>query len=58
LNDFSATVDWLVRREIQVSPTIQYERFNFPLVSPTPQSNVAVGLQLAFRPVHTASRKQ
>jgi membrane-associated phospholipid phosphatase len=58
LNDVSATVDWLVKREIQVSPMVQYERFNFPLVSPTPQTNVAVGLQFTFWPVHTPSRKQ
>ena len=58
LNDVSATVDWLVKREIQVSPMIQYERFNFPLVSPTPQTNVAAGLQFTFWPDHTPSRKQ
>jgi membrane-associated phospholipid phosphatase len=53
LNDVSATVNWLVKRELQVSPMIQYERYNFPLVSPTPQTNVAVGLQLTFWPTHT-----
>jgi hypothetical protein len=58
LNDVSVTVDWLLKRELQVSPTVQYERFNFPLVSPTPQTNVAVGLQFTFWPVHTPSRKQ
>jgi hypothetical protein len=53
LNDASVSVDWLVKREIQVSPTVQYERFNFPLISPTPKNNVAVGLQVMFWPTHT-----
>ncbi len=52
LNDFSATVDWLFKRELQVSPMVQYERYDFPLVSPTPQSNVAVGFQFTFWPTH------
>ncbi len=52
LNDVSATVDWLVKRDIQISPTVQYERFNFPLVSPTPKTNVAVGLQIMLWPAH------
>lgn len=52
LNDVSATVDWLVKRDIQVSPIVQYERFNFPLVSPTAKTNVAVGLQVMLWPTH------
>ena len=52
LNDVSATVDWLVKREIQISPTVQYERFNFPLISAAPKTNVAVGLQVMFWPTH------
>jgi membrane-associated phospholipid phosphatase len=52
LTDFTATVDWLVKRDLQVSPMIQYERYNFPLVSSTPQSNVAAGLQVTFWPTH------
>ncbi len=58
LNDISATVDWLVKRDIQISPIVQFERFNFPLVSPTPRNNVAAGLQVTFWPVHGVSRRQ
>ncbi len=52
LNDVSTTVDWLVKRDIQISPTVQYERFNFPLISPAPKNNVAVGLQVMLWPTH------
>jgi membrane-associated phospholipid phosphatase len=58
LNDVAATVDWLIKPQIQISPMVQYERFDFPLVSPTPRTNVAAGLQVTFWPVHTPSRKQ
>lgn len=58
LNDFSATVDWLIRPEIQIQPMVQYERYNFPLVSPTPRSNVTAGLQVTFWPTHGLTRRQ
>ena len=52
LNDVSASVDWLVKKEFQISPTVQYERFNFPLISATPKTNVTVGFQVMFWPTH------
>ncbi len=52
LNDVSAKVDWLFKRDLQVSPMFQYERYNFPLLSPVPKSNVAVGLQVTYWPAH------
>jgi len=58
LNDVAATVDWLIKPQIQISPMVQYERFNFPLVSPTPRNNVAAGLQIMFWPVHQPSHRQ
>ena len=56
LNDVSTAVDWLVKRDFQISSTFQYERWNFPLVSPTPKNNVAVGLQVMFWPVHDSAK--
>jgi membrane-associated phospholipid phosphatase len=52
LTDVSTTVDWLLRRDIQVSAVAQYERWNFPLVSPVPNKNMTVGLQVTFWPAH------
>ncbi len=53
LTDVAATVDWLFKPEIQISPMVQYEHFNFPLVSSTPKTNVALGLQVTFWPAHS-----
>ena len=52
LNDFSTTVDWLFRRDIQLSSTVQYERWNFPLLSAVPKSNVSASFQIMFWPTH------
>ncbi len=52
LNDYTATVNWLFKKEIQVQPTVQYERWDFPLISSTPKTNVTAALQITFWPVH------
>jgi membrane-associated phospholipid phosphatase len=50
LNDVSASIDWLFKHSIQLSSTLQVERWNFPLLSPTPVYNVSTGLQITFLP--------
>jgi hypothetical protein len=55
VNDFSTTVDWLFKRDIQLSSVLQYERWNFPLLSSGPVSNVSASLQLMFWPIHGTS---
>jgi hypothetical protein len=55
LNDVSASVEWLFKKGVQLSSTIQYERWNFPLLSPSPVHNVTASLQLMFWPVHGTS---
>jgi hypothetical protein len=58
LNDFSTSLDWLLKHDIQLSSTVQYERWNFLLLGPGPVSNVSASLQLMFWPTHgTASGK-
>ncbi len=57
LHDLSAKVDWLVERDLQVSGTFQYERWKLPLLSATPQSNVAVGIQITYWPRHDGPQK-
>lgn len=56
LTDFSTAVDWLVKRDFQISSTVQYEHWNFPLISSTPKNNVGVGFQVMFWPVHDAAK--
>jgi membrane-associated phospholipid phosphatase len=52
LNDFSTSVDWLFKRDIQLSSTVQYERWNFPLLSAVPKNNVSASFQIMFWPTH------
>ena len=54
LNDFSVNVSWLLKHQFQVSSMVQYERWNFPLLSATAQSDVAAQFQVTYWPLHTA----
>ena len=51
LNDFSARANWLLRSDLTLSSTIQYERWSFPLLASAPQSNVTASFQLSYRPL-------
>ncbi len=50
LNDFSGSVDWLFKHNIQFSSTIQYERWNFPFLSSLPINNVTTQIQVMYTP--------
>jgi hypothetical protein len=52
LNDVSGTIEWLFKRNIQISSTLQFERWNFPFLSDTPQRNVAFSFQVMLLPMH------
>jgi membrane-associated phospholipid phosphatase len=58
LNDFSTSVNWLVKSQFQVSAMVQYERWNFPLLSVQPKSDVAGQLQIMYWPTHTKGTGQ
>ena len=50
LNDFSASVDWLFKHDIQLSSTVQYESWNFPFLSSSAVNNVSTQIQVMFTP--------
>ena len=50
LNDFSANVDWLFKHNVQLSSTLQYERWNFPFLSGSPVSNFTTQIQITYTP--------
>jgi hypothetical protein len=52
LNDFSASVDWLLKHNLQLSSTVQYESWNFPFLSSSTLTNVSTQIQLMFTPTH------
>lgn len=49
-HDFKATLECALSSTLQAVGWVQYERWNFPVLAPTPQSNVTVSVQLAYTP--------
>jgi membrane-associated phospholipid phosphatase len=50
LNDFSVKSEWLLSRRWTASGFVQYEQWNFPLLSSTQQRNLTTAFQLSFTP--------
>ncbi len=50
LNDFGANIDWLFKHDLQLSSTLQYERWNFPFLSASPVSNFTTQIQIMYTP--------
>ena len=50
LSDFSAQYDFPWRKTVGVSTQLQYERWNFPVLSNQPTSNVSFSLQFTYKP--------
>ncbi len=48
--DFGARADLLVRPQLSLTSSLQYEQWNFPLLSPTRNSNFTASLQLTYWP--------
>ncbi len=51
LYDGRAAATYMVKPSLELSGYLQYERWHFPLLSSTTQSNVAVAVQLNFAPL-------
>ena len=50
LNDASVEADFLLGHELGVSSRVQYEHWNYPILSPQPQTNVSVSVQMTYWP--------
>ena len=50
LADYSASAGFMVSHEIAFSGRLQYERWYFPVLSPTGKSDVTASVQLTFSP--------
>ncbi|HWR14659.1 MAG TPA: capsule assembly Wzi family protein [Terriglobales bacterium] len=48
--DFAVSATWTVRQNIDISPKLQIERWNFPLLSAGPERNVSGSVQFTYRP--------
>jgi membrane-associated phospholipid phosphatase len=51
LNDASVNVNWWLRNDLNVTGMVQYEKWNFPLLAPTPQTNWTSSVQVQFYPL-------
>jgi hypothetical protein len=45
-----ASVDWALSPTLQASGWVQQERWNFPVLAPTPVSNTSISLELTYTP--------
>ncbi len=50
LNDASVQADFLVGREFGVASRVQYEHWNYPILSAQPQTNISVSVQMTYWP--------
>jgi len=50
LNDGGVRADFWVGTAVMLSGSVQYEKWNYPLLDPLPRSNVATTLELSFWP--------
>lgn len=58
LQDFNGSYDLPLRRDMKMKAGMQYERWNFPALASTPQSNFTVSVQFTYQPGHVRLRKQ
>jgi hypothetical protein len=49
-HDFRAMFDYALSPTLSTSAWVQFERWNFPVLAPTPQSNVSASVQLTYTP--------
>jgi len=49
-NDFGARADLLLRPQLSLAGSLQYEQWDFPLLSPVRNSNVTTSIQLTYWP--------
>ena len=50
LNDGSVTMNWWVRRDLNLSGFVQYEKWRAPILAPGSQTNWTSSFEIAFRP--------
>jgi hypothetical protein len=49
-HDFRAAFDYTITPTLSTTAWVQYERWNFPVLAPAPQSNVTASVQLTYTP--------
>ena len=57
INDASIGTGYWFREKWNVSATVQYEKWNYPLLAPRPQTNIVSSVGIAFAPFGGRVRK-
>ena len=52
LNDGGASAHFWLGSTVQVSGSVQYEKWNYPVLDPLPRSNVTTSVEVSFWPRH------
>jgi hypothetical protein len=50
INDAAVNVNWWVRKNVDVTGMLQYEKWNYPILAPTPQTNWTSSVGFTFYP--------
>jgi hypothetical protein len=50
INDASVNANWWIRNNVNVTALLQYEKWNFPLLASTPQTNWTSSVGISFYP--------
>lgn len=58
VQDINGSYDFLLRPDMKVKAGAQYERWKFPKLGSTPQSNFTISVQFTYQPGRTSLRKQ
>jgi hypothetical protein len=57
LTDFSATANYWLRSDLELSGLVQHERWLFPVIQPNVSDNVTAAVQLTFEPGNLFAKK-
>jgi hypothetical protein len=52
INDASVSVNWWMHNNLNFTGLLQYEKWNYPLLAPTPQNNWTTSLGVNFYPLN------
>jgi len=58
LNDAGVRAEFWLRSSFKVSGSVQYEKWNYPVLDPLPRSNVTTSIELGFWPRHWGLQAQ
>jgi hypothetical protein len=56
LNDYSATLNWTLPKDVLLAGSVQYERWFFPLLASSAKTDVSFQFQLTYWPSHATAQ--